>query len=46
MHNIHQIFVVTELNLKGMRQRIWTSLVIVVGIASATGVPSQTPYPG
>jgi len=38
MPNFRQIFTVTELNFKGMGQRIWTSLVIVVGIASATGV--------
>jgi putative ABC transport system permease protein len=38
MLNFRQIVTVTDLNLKGMRQRIWTSLVIVVGVASATGV--------
>lgn len=38
MNRIRQILAVTELNLQGMRQRIWSSLVIVVGIASATGV--------
>jgi len=38
MPNFRQIITVTELNFKGMGQRIWTSLVIVVGIASATGV--------
>jgi putative ABC transport system permease protein len=35
---IRQIFAVTELNLRGLPQRFWNSLVIVVGIASVVGV--------
>jgi len=38
MHSVRQAIAVTELNLKGLRQRFWTSLVIVVGIACVVGV--------
>lgn len=38
MNGLRQIFTVTELNLKGLPQRFWSSLVIVVGMASVVGV--------
>lgn len=38
MRGFRQIITVTELNVKGLRQRLWASLVIVVGMACVVGV--------
>nr|TFG54427.1 MAG: ABC transporter permease [Hyphomicrobiales bacterium] len=38
MFSLRQIFTVTELNLMGLPQRFWSSLVIVVGMACVVGV--------
>jgi putative ABC transport system permease protein len=35
---LRQIFVVSAINFKSLRQRLWRSLVIVVGMASVIGM--------
>jgi putative ABC transport system permease protein len=35
---IRQIFIVTALNFRSLRQRFWTSMVIVVGLGATVGV--------
>ena len=35
---LRQIFIVSALNFKSLRQRLWRSLVIVVGMACVAGV--------
>lgn len=38
MDGLRQILAVTTVNIAGLRQRLWTSLVIVVGMACVVGV--------
>jgi len=38
MRSFHQIVIVTSLNIRGLPQRLWSSLVIVVGMACVVGV--------
>ena len=35
---LRQIFIVSALNFKSLRQRFWQSMVIVVGLAATIGV--------
>jgi putative ABC transport system permease protein len=38
MHGFRQIGTVTDLNIRNLRQRLWSSLVIVAGVACVVGV--------